>query len=88
MAWAQQSGLEQLWVAYVPVGYVKEQVDRLEATLRREKISLVRFTRTYDRLVWPHCTRGFFQLRKRIPELLDALFEEGPASSVKMTDQC
>ena len=88
VAWAQQSGLEQLWVAYAPVGYVREQVDRLEAVLMSEKISLVRFTRTYDRLVWPHCTKGFFQLRKRIPDLLDALFEEGPASSGMMADQC
>jgi hypothetical protein len=29
--------------------------------------------RDYDRLVWPHANRGFFQLGKRIPEFLDIM---------------
>jgi hypothetical protein len=26
--------------------------------------------RDYDRMIWPHATKGFFQLGKRIPEFL------------------
>ncbi len=73
LAWAQQNQLEQVWVAYAPVGYVREQLDALGAALAGIGIRLVPFVRTYDRLVWPHCSKGFFQLRKRIPELLDGL---------------
>ena len=29
--------------------------------------------RDYDRLVWPHAQKGFFQLGKRIPEFLAAM---------------
>jgi hypothetical protein len=36
-------------------------------------ISLRMQMRDYDRLVWPHASRGFFQLGKRIPEFLDIM---------------
>ena len=74
-AWAKRCGLEQLWVAFAPVGYVRDRLQALDAALAEAGISLVPFVREYDRLVWPHCSKGFFQLRKRIPELLDALAE-------------
>jgi hypothetical protein len=31
------------------------------------------FIRPIDRLVWPHAKKGFFALRKRIPEILESL---------------
>jgi deoxyribodipyrimidine photo-lyase len=75
VAWAQQNRLDQVWVAYAPVGYVRSRLEALEVSLGEVGVSLVPFVREYDRLVWPHCSKGFFQLRKRIPELLDALAE-------------
>ena len=78
VAWAKQNRMVQLWVAYAPVGPVREQLSALEPSLADAGIRLVRFTREHDRLVWPLCDKGFFQLRKRIPDLLDALLESPP----------
>jgi deoxyribodipyrimidine photo-lyase len=72
-AWARQHELEQVWFAYAPVGYVRSRLESLEQALAEAGTTLVPFVREYDRLVWPHCSKGFFQLRKLIPELLDAL---------------
>jgi hypothetical protein len=55
------------------VGYVRSRLESLEQALAEAGTTLVPFVREYDRLVWPHCSKGFFQLRKRIPDLLDAL---------------
>lgn len=35
--------------------------------------SVVRIRRPWDDTVWPHCTRGFFQLRSRIPDFIATL---------------
>lgn len=75
VAWAQQNRLDQIWVAYAPIGYLRSRLEDLGAALGEVGIALVPFVREYDRLVWPHCSKGFFQLRKRIPEVLDALTE-------------
>jgi deoxyribodipyrimidine photo-lyase len=40
-----------------------------------------RIRRDWDALTWPHAARGFFQMRSRIPELLDALGLPGGAVS-------
>ena len=75
VVWAEQNGLEQVWVAYVPMGHTQSRLEVLDNALGEVGVSLIPFAREYDRLVWPHCSKGFFQLRKRIPELLDALAE-------------
>jgi deoxyribodipyrimidine photo-lyase len=76
--WARGLGLKQLWVAWAPQGHVRPHLDALEVSLEEMGIELVRFVRDYDRLIWPHCSKGFFQLNKLIPELLDDLIGAEP----------
>lgn len=82
VAWASANQLSQVWVAYAPVGFVRSHLEALGPALSATGVQLVPFVRTYDRLVWPHCSKGFFQLRKRIPDLLDALEVDGATASV------
>mgnify|MGYP001821980927 FL=1 len=73
VSFAIKPQLQQLWVAYAPVGPVQNRLRELGVALESTGIALIPFVRRYDRLIWPHCGKGFFQLRKHIPELLDAL---------------
>ena len=78
-SWAADRNLQQVWVACAPVGYTRTRLEGLEVALGAVGIPLIRFAREYDRLVWPHCSKGFFQLRKRIPAILDALAVDAPS---------
>jgi deoxyribodipyrimidine photo-lyase len=55
------------------VGPTASALDALEGALNDEGISLLRRCTDYDRCCWPDTTRGYFQLKKRIPALLDTL---------------
>ncbi|MEM6708515.1 MAG: FAD-binding domain-containing protein [Pseudomonadota bacterium] len=54
-----------VYTAYPPVGPVRDTIESCAA------VRCVR--RHYDALAWPHCRKGFFQLKTRIPKLLDKL---------------
>lgn len=71
--WAQQQGLEELRAAYIPQGHLRSQVTELRQALARIDCELHFFVRDYDRVVWPHTSRGFFQLKKQIPKMLESL---------------
>ncbi len=38
-------------------------------------LGLLRVRRPWDEAIWPHATKGFFQVRQRLPDLLPALVE-------------
>ena len=59
--------------AYAPIGPTRLRLRALRNRLACKGISLRMQMRDYDRLVWPHARRGFFQLGKRIPEFLDIM---------------
>lgn len=63
---AKDAGAAQIVTPYAPVGPVQ---DRLAAE-ERSGLSLVRIQRPYDTETWPHCTKGFFAVRKQIPGLV------------------
>lgn len=71
LTWARGHNLEQVIVAYPPQGHVRDTLEELKSVLLRAGISLAYFVREHDRRTWPHAKRGFFQLKKKIPELLD-----------------
>ncbi len=56
---------------HAPVGVTATALDALEGELTGAGLTLVRPRRTWDSAFWPHATRGYFQLRKAIPEVLD-----------------
>ncbi|WP_291295664.1 FAD-binding domain-containing protein [Elioraea sp.] len=75
--WAASGGAAAVVTAYAPVGPVATMLDGLEPTLATRGIRLVRLRRAWDDAVWPHATKGFFQVKDRIPAILRTL---GPLS--------
>ncbi|KIT14588.1 FAD-binding domain-containing protein [Jannaschia aquimarina] len=72
-AWAQAAGLDQIVTPYAPVGPVRDRLDRLDAAL---DIPVIRPVRAWDQRAWPHCTAGFFKLKKKIPDLMESIPED------------
>lgn len=73
LEFAERHGLRTIVTAYAPVGPVAEQLDRAAARLAESGIALRRVRRGYDERAWPHAANGYFKLKARIPDLLDAI---------------
>ena len=71
--WARRLDLDAVVTAYAPVSPTASALVALEGALNDEGISLLRRCTDYDRCCWPDTTRGYFQLKKRIPALLETL---------------
>ncbi len=69
----REQALDSVVVNYPTVGPARQFVEGLAAPLRDSGAGLVPLVSDYDRLCWPHSDRGYFKLRKRIPELLGEL---------------
>ena len=73
LEWVDAHGFTELVHAYVPSGNNHQIIALMQERLAARGVRLSAFVRDYDRLVWPHAQKGFFQLGKRIPELLAAM---------------
>ncbi|MEM7469992.1 MAG: FAD-binding domain-containing protein [Pseudomonadota bacterium] len=73
IAWARQIGCTEILTAYAPVGPVAETLTTLEKALKDDGISLTRIARDYDKICWPHATKGFFPFKKNIPDFLNKM---------------
>jgi deoxyribodipyrimidine photo-lyase len=73
MQWVDAHGFKELVHAYAPSGNNQQAIAQLQTLLAGCGVRLTSFMRDYDRLVWPHAQKGFFQLGKRIPEFLAAM---------------
>ena len=73
VAWAEQHRFKEILCAYAPSGHVRQATAQLATRLAARGIRLTEFMRDYDRMVWPHAQKGFFQLGKRIPDFLAAM---------------
>jgi len=71
--WAAASGARTLLTAHAPVGPVAEALDRARPALAERGVRLLRLRRAWDSAIWPHASRGFFQVKGRIPAILRAL---------------
>jgi deoxyribodipyrimidine photo-lyase len=56
--------------AWIPVGPTKDALTAPIKQLRSQGIVFQSVLSEWDQLAWPHATKGFFQFRTRIPELL------------------
>lgn len=65
--------LHAVMAFYAPVGPGADARARARAALEQEGVAVHEIVRHCDRDAWPHATRGFFRLKKRIPDLLDRL---------------
>ena len=68
--WVADQRIDVVLTARPPIGPVR---NRLMNATRNISTPIIEWVRPYDRLVWPHSQKGFFGLKKRIPELLQAL---------------
>ena len=73
LKWATQNRLESITTARAPVGPVRDALKKIEEGLTERGIRLSFIVDDYDRAVWPHTTRGFFQLNREIEEILEKL---------------
>lgn len=71
--WLVEQGMDEVICAYQPMGPARLRVEALREPLAAKGIGLQLQMRDYDRLVWPHASKGFFQLGKRIPDFLDVM---------------
>lgn len=67
---AQANGCTQIVTGFAAVGPTADALAQHGPRLARQGIALAEYQRRWDRLVWPHCGKGFFPLRSRIPDLL------------------
>ncbi len=74
--WAMAAELEQIVVPYTPVGPARTALDRVEAALT---IPVIRPLRAWDATAWPHATAGFFKVKARTADILEAIPQDlGP----------
>ena len=70
-ALAQLEGM-QIVTPFVPVGPVADRLSGLRKSAAAVGITLAEVQRDWDRVVWPHCRKGFFALKQEIPTILAA----------------
>lgn len=70
---AQSLGVRDVVTSFAPVGPNADRLANLRQALSREGITLHFVQRTYDAAIWPHASKGFFALKKKIPQLLEQL---------------
>lgn len=68
--WARRAGVKQIVTAYAPVGWTRELIDEARPILAREGVRLATVRRPWDDAVWPHAKSGYFDVKKRIPQIL------------------
>ena len=70
---AVENRVNTIVTLYAPTGPVAEQLKGVDTRLKERGIELIGLQRDFDRLSWPHATKGYFKLKQKIPQLLDAL---------------
>ncbi|MEN2494663.1 MAG: hypothetical protein TECD_00569 [Hyphomicrobiaceae bacterium hypho_1] len=70
---AKTHNIKTLVTAYAPVGPASEKLIDARSYLAEYGIMLYEKQRRYDKLCWPHATRGFFSLKKKIPDIIEKL---------------
>jgi deoxyribodipyrimidine photo-lyase len=64
------SGMNDVAIPHVPAGPVVMVFERLADEFKARGFTVHRLLRRYDAISWPHASRGFFQMREKIPTLL------------------
>ena len=76
-SWMEEQGLDDLHSSYIPTGETRSSLAELSAMLESSGRCYYEHLNDYDRTVWPHCRKGFFQLGKSIDSLIDTLGLDG-----------
>lgn len=70
---AERSGVSQIVTLAPALGPVAHHLETAKSELEKSGLRLYQHQRAYDLEVWPHATKGFFKLKKKIPEILSRL---------------
>ncbi|MEO1679371.1 MAG: FAD-binding domain-containing protein [Pseudomonadota bacterium] len=73
IAKTEQLGVTSVVTAYAPVGPVADRLADALGALEQAGLALHQIRRTYDDLAWPHATKGFFELKRNVPQVLRGL---------------
>ena len=73
MRFAADQGATAVVTAFVPVGFVRPQIDEWATDCGAAGIPLMQIARRWDSLFWPHATAGFFKLKEQIASTLAQL---------------
>lgn len=65
----------QIVTARAAVGETQDLLERLRPEIEASGMVLTEVQRAWDRECWPHCTRGYFALREKIPALVARLLD-------------
>ena len=76
-SWMEEQGLNDLHSSYIPTGEIRSSLAELPTMLESSGRRYYEHLNDYDRTVWPHCRKGFFQLGKSIDSLIDTLGLDG-----------
>lgn len=67
------AGTSDVVISHTPIGPTADGFAVTRQRLTAKGITVHSMVRNYDRLVWPHASKGFFKLKKQIPSLLKQL---------------
>lgn len=69
---AMAAGCMQIATAFLTAGPVASSIAPYRADLAKSGVAFSESLRDWDRHGWPHCRKGFFALKEKIPALLRA----------------
>lgn len=70
---AAARGCTQIVTGFAPTGPIADALNTLRPWLAEHDLTLAEYQRDWDKLAWPFCAKGFFQLKSRIPSILREL---------------
>lgn len=73
LTWAQDQRLDCLVTPFAPIGETADQIDQIGRTLSGHGIKVLISQRQWDHAFYPHAQKGFFQIKSKIPHILEAL---------------
>ena len=66
-------GTKNIIIPKVPVGAVKSKLRKIKKTLAEHDIYINQHYKNYDMHTWQYASKGFFKLKKQIPNILHQL---------------
>ena len=66
-------GTKNIIIPKVPVGAVKSKLRKVKKNLAKHDIYIYEHYKNYDIYTWQHASKGFFKLKKQIPNILHQL---------------
>lgn len=73
LEWARNGNFDAVVWRYAPVGPAASLLHKVSEALSAHEIPCRTLKSKWDTTVWPHAGKGFFALKKKIPELLAEL---------------